>query len=285
MIDLAKIVTIVIISHQSKKKVINHIKNFSNTIKIIIIENSSDRSIEKDLAQLNSNVKLIFSENQGYGSAINLARKNIDTDYFIVFNPDLENLSDRILEKFILFSKKVDNQFACLGPRYKNISKKTLIQSNEKKEIDTIKSISGACMFFKKTIFDECNGFDENFFLYFEETDYCKRAKKKGYKSYQINVIKVQHNVGSSVDYKNEEEEEKYKNLRNWHFIWSKYYFYSKNYGSLVSIIYFIPILIRTFIKIFYYQLTKNHNEVEKYRIRLDGLLSSISKKSANKRI
>ena len=285
MIELAKIITIVIISHKSKKKVINLIKNFSNTIKIIIIENSFDKTIEKDLAQLGSNVKLIFSENQGYGSAINLARKNIDTDYFIVFNPDLENLSDSILEKFILFSNKVDNQFACLGPRYENISKKTLIQSNEKKEIDTIKSISGACMFFKKTIFDECNGFDENFFLYFEETDYCKRAKKKGYKSYQINVIKVQHNVGSSVDYKNEEEEEKYKNLRNWHFIWSKYYFYSKNYGSLVSIIYFIPILIRTFIKIFYYQLTKNHNEVKKYRIRLDGLLSSISKKSANKRI
>ena len=285
MIELAKIITIVIISHKSKKKVINLIKNFSNTIKIIIIENSLDKTIEKDLAQLGSNVKLIFSENKGYGSAINLARKNIDTDYFIVFNPDLENLSDRILEKFILFSNKVDNQFACLGPRYENISKKTLIQSNEKKEIDTIKSISGACMFFKKTIFDECNGFDENFFLYFEETDYCKRAKKKGYKSYQINVIKVQHNVGSSVDYKNEEEEEKYKNLRNWHFIWSKYYFYSKNYGSLVSIIYFIPILIRTFIKIFYYQLTKKHNEVEKYRIRLDGLLSSISKKKASKRI
>ena len=285
MIELAKIITIVIISHKSKKKVINLIKNFSNAIKIIIIENSLDKTIEKDLAQLGSNVKLIFSENKGYGSAINLARKNIDTDYFIVFNPDLENLSDRILEKFILFSNKVDNQFACLGPRYENISKKTLIQSNEKKEIDTIKSISGACMFFKKTIFDECNGFDENFFLYFEETDYCKRAKKKGYKSYQINVIKVQHNVGSSVDYKNEEEEEKYKNLRNWHFIWSKYYFYSKNYGSLVSIIYFIPILIRTFIKIFYYQLTKKHNEVEKYRIRLDGLLSSISKKSASKRI
>ena len=285
MIDLAKIITIVIISHKSKKKVINLIKNFSNTIKIIIIENSLDRTIEKDLEQINSNVKLIFSENQGYGSAINLARKNIDTDYFIVFNPDLENLSDKILEKFIIFSNKVDNQFACLGPRYENISKKTLIQSNEKKEIDTIKSISGACMFFKKTIFDECNGFDENFFLYFEETDYCKRAKKNGYKSYQINVIKVKHNVGSSVDYKNEEEEKKYKNLQNWHFIWSKYYFYSKNYGNLVSIIYFIPILIRTFIKIFYYQLTKNHNEVEKYRIRLDGLLSSISKKSANKRI
>ena len=285
MIDLAKIITIVIISHQSKKKVINLIKNFSNTIKIVIIENSLDRTIEKDLAQSNNNIKLIFSENQGYGSAINLARKNIDTDYFIVFNPDLENLSDRILEKFIIYSNKVDNKFACLGPRYENISKKTLIQSDEKKEMDAIKSISGACMFFKKTIFDECNGFDENFFLYFEETDYCKRAKKNGYKSYQINVIKVKHNVGSSVDYRNEKEEKKYKNLQNWHFIWSKYYFYSKNYGNLVSIIYFIPILIRTIAKIFYYQLTKNHNEIEKYRIRLDGLLSSISKKSANKRI
>ncbi len=284
MIDLAKFVTIVIISHQSKKKVINLIKNFSNRIKIIIIENSLDRTIEKDLAESNRDAKLIYSENQGYGSAINLARKNVDTDYFIVLNPDLENINDTALEKFVKFSIRIDNNFACIGPRYENISKRTLLQSNEKKEIDTIKSISGACMFFKKSIFDECEGFDENFFLYFEETDFCKRAKKKGYKSYQVNVIKVKHNVGSSVSYKDEEEEKKYKNLQNWHFIWSKYYYYSKNYGSLVSIIYFTPVLIRTSVKIFYHRLTNNQKEVEKYRIRLDGLISSILKKKAYKR-
>ena len=208
----------------------------------------------------------------------------VDTDYFIVLNPDLENINDTALEKFVKFSIRIDNNFACIGPRYENISKRTLLQSNEKKEIDTIKSISGACMFFKKSIFDECEGFDENFFLYFEETDFCKRAKKKGYKSYQVNVIKVKHNVGSSVSYKDEEEEKKYKNLQNWHFIWSKYYYYSKNYGSLVSIIYFTPVLIRTSVKIFYHRLTNNQKEVEKYRIRLDGLISSILKKKAYKR-
>ena len=62
--------------------------------------------------------------------------------------------------------------------------------------------ISGACMFFKKKTFDLLGGFDEFFFLYFEESDFCLRAHKI-YKNYQINTIKVKHNVGTSVEAKN----------------------------------------------------------------------------------
>jgi len=42
-------------------------------------------------------------------------------------------------------------------------------------------------MFFCSEIFDRNRGFDENFFLYFEETDYCFRSNKNDYKIYQIN--------------------------------------------------------------------------------------------------
>ena len=41
-------------------------------------------------------------------------------------------------------------------------------------------------MFINKESFIDIGKFDENFFLYFEETEYCHRAKKKGYFSYQI---------------------------------------------------------------------------------------------------
>ena len=145
--------TVVLISHKSKNKVLKFIENLSEKIKIIIIENSGDIKIENDLKKTKKNLKLIFSENNGYGSGINLARKFIDTDYFIVFNPDVNHVNDNVLEKFINFGKKLDNNFACIGPRYTNISNKTLIQSNEKKEIDTLDSISGATMFFNKKNF------------------------------------------------------------------------------------------------------------------------------------
>jgi len=277
--------TVVLISHKSKEKVYRFIKNFSEKTKIIIIENSEDHTIKADLKDGKENIKLIFSENNGYGSAINLARKSINTDYFIVFNPDVNDITEKVLNKFLDIGKKLNNNFACIGPRYTNISKKTLIQSNIKKEIDTLPSISGASMFFNKKKFDLLNGFDENFFLYFEETDYCYRAKKLGLKSYQINTIKVTHDVGSSTIIQNDNEKLRLGYLHNWHFVWSKFYFFKKHYGFLISFIYFLPIILRTLIKLIYFKISSKYEKKMKYKIRFDGLISSIKGIKSYKRI
>tara|TARA_B100000575_G_C22738889_1_gene442156 strand:+ start:66 stop:602 length:537 start_codon:yes stop_codon:yes gene_type:complete len=172
-------ITVVLISYKSKKKILRFIENLSKNINVIIIENSEDKTIKEDIDTSNDKIRLIFSKNNGYGSGINLARKFVDTDYFIVFNPDVNDINEKILEQFLDIGKKLNDNFACIGPRYLNISEKTLKQSNENIEIADIPSISGASMFFNKKNFDHLNGFDENFFLYFEETDYCRRAKKK----------------------------------------------------------------------------------------------------------
>lgn len=277
-------ITVVLISHKSKKKVLKFIENFSEKISVIVIENSADYTIKEDLNKIKKNIKLIFSENNGYGSAINLARKSVNTDYFIVFNPDVYDVSEDILKKFLDMGKELNDEYACIGPRYINISKKTLIQSNENKEIDTLPSISGASMFFNKKNFDLLNGFDENFFLYFEESDFCLRANKVN-KNYQINNIKVKHNVGSSVSINNYKEKKEIEKLRNWHFIWSKFYYYKKNYGFVYSLIYFIPTLLRVIFRIILYTLIRNSEKREKYLIRFNGLLNSIKGMKSYKRI
>ena len=95
-------ITVVLISHKSKNKVLQFIKILSEKIKIIIIENSGDLTIKDELRKIKKEkVKLIFSENDGYGSGINLARKYVDTDYFIVFNPDINDIDDYILEQLV----------------------------------------------------------------------------------------------------------------------------------------------------------------------------------------
>ena len=81
-------------------------------------------------------------------------------------------------------------------------------------------------MFINKDKFLDIGKFDENFFLYFEETDYCFRAKKMGYPSYQINKLKVISN-GRSVEV-SDIHKRKLKNILIWHFIWSKFYFFKK---------------------------------------------------------
>ena len=203
-------ISIVLLSHKSRDLIINFIKKIYGKFTIIIIDNSNQASLKEEIEKNYPNVKLEIVENNGYGAAINYASKLIKTEYFIISNPDIIGLDETNIKNFLIAAKKLDNKFSALGPRYVNMDKKSLKQSNENQAIAEMKFISGACMFFKKEIFDSLNGFDENFFLYFEESDYCLRAIKK---NYQINNIKVIHNVGTSGILKDEDEKKKIRKI------------------------------------------------------------------------
>ena len=277
-------VTIIIVSHKSKNLVLNFIKNFYTKYKILIIDNSNDINLKNILEKKYPEITIRIIENNGYASAINYGSKLVKTNYFLISNPDIEGLTSNNIDKFLDVAKNLNDNFSLLGPRYIGADKKSHIQSNPKIEIAEMKFISGACMFFKKEIFDKLGGFDENFFLYFEESDFCLRAHKI-YKNYQINTIQVKHNVGSSVEVENTDKKNNLIELYNWHFIWSKFYYYKKNYGYIFSLFYFFPIIIRIIFKINLNMILKNRFKEKKYRIRLDGLTSSIRGKKSSKRI
>ena len=137
-------------------------------------------------------------------------------------------------------------------------------------------------MFINKENFKIIGKFDENFFLYFEETEYCFRAKRKGYKSYQINLIEVETKGRSVVIDK--ETEQKFNNILIWHFIWSKFYFSKKKYGNFFSILIFIPLLLRTNFKILFYKVLQNEKLADKYKYRLNGLFKSMLGESSDLR-
>ena len=285
MINLHDEVTIVIISHKSRKKVINLISQISIDLKKIVVENSNDKLIEKDLSKLKNNIQLIFSKNNGYGSAINLARTKVTTKYFFVLNPDIQKINDKLINVFCQSAKELKDNFGALGPRFENVNEKSHKQSDINEKYGQIESISGSAMFFCTVIFDKNEGFDENFFLYFEETDYCNRSNKNNFKVYQINSQKVCHDTGTSVETFSKEESSKLKKLYRWHFIWSKFYFYKKKYGKLISLIIFIPQFLRLILRISLYTLNSNKEMREKYLIRYNGLMTSVKGKKSSIRI
>ena len=285
MVDTHKEVSIVIISHKSKKRVISLINQISNDFKIIIIENSLDKSIESELPKLSKNIKIIFSENNGYGSAINLARKHVVTKYFFVLNPDILKVNDQLINAFCDAAKELKDNFGALGPRFEKVSEKSHKQSNINEKYGPIKSISGSAMFFCSEIFDRNRGFDENFFLYFEETDYCFRSNKNDYKIYQINSQRVYHDIGTSVETESESEANELKNLYIWHFIWSKFYYCKKRYSFPIALIIFIPIILRIIFRITLASIFNNINKKKKYLIRLNGLIASIRGMQSYKRL
>tara|TARA_B100000963_G_scaffold336593_1_gene331781 strand:+ start:120 stop:947 length:828 start_codon:yes stop_codon:yes gene_type:complete len=263
-------ITIVIITYKSGKIIYDFIKKIPSTIKTIIIDNSQDYELKKDIEEKYKNILVYLKENNGVSSALNYAVEKIKTKYFLQISPDLEFNFDN-LKVFHDFAKTKKNNFAALGPRFLDVKQKSHKQINENLEFGKIDSIHGSCMFIDKNIFLKIGKFDENFFLYFEETEYCYRAKKKGYFSYQINDIKVT-TKGRTVDLENEN----FSNFLIWHFIWSKFYFHKKKYGKLLSLIIFIPLLVRILFKIILYTITRNEISSIKYKTRFDGLLRSI---------
>ena len=285
MVDIHKEVSIVIISHKSKKRVISLINEISHDFKIIIIENSLDKSIESELPKQSKNIQIIFSENNGYGSAINLARKHVVTKYFFVLNPDILKVNDQLINAFCDAAKELKDNFGALGPRFEKVSEKSHKQSNINEKYGQIESISGSAMFFCSEIFDRNRGFDENFFLYFEETDYCFRSNKNDYKIYQINSQRVYHDIGTSVETESENEAIELKNLYIWHFIWSKFYYCKKRYSFPIALIIFIPIILRILFRITLASISNNTNKKEKYLIRLNGLTASIRGIQSYKRL
>ena len=275
--------TIVLISHKSKDLILKFIKEIYNKFEIIIIDNSKDKELEKEIKQNYSKITIKFVENNGYGAAINYGSKLVKTNYFLISNPDIEGINEKNITKFLVSAKKLNDKFSSLGPRYINADPKSHVQSDLNKEIAEMKFISGACMFFKKESFKILGGFDENFFLYFEESDFCLRSYKKN-KNYQINTIKIKHNVGTSVVSKNIIEKKKIENLYTWHFIWSKFYYHKKHYSYLGALIYFSPIIIRIIFRIGYYSFKKDIKKIEKYKIRWSGLMNSIRGNKSYKR-
>ena len=277
-----KNVSIVLISHKSRTKILNFLKNISENYKIIIIENSDDIILKKEIEKKYENVEIYLKENSGYGSSVNYARSKIKTKYFFLLNPDICGVNDHTIDLFYHKAHELNDNFSCLGPRYNEL--KNIKQSDKNKEINKF-SISGSAMFFCIKTFDLLNGFDENFFLYFEENDYCKRGAKIKIYSYQINSILLKHDIGTSVEYRDKNEKENYMKLYNWHFMWSKGYYIKKHYGIILAIIYFLPLILKYNLYLILYKIINDKKKFQKFKDRICALLLALSGMKANKRI
>ena len=277
--NLKKFITIILVSYKSRNKVINFVQKIPKKFKIIVIENSKDSYLKKKLKFINKNILVFLNKNKGYGSAINFARTKIKTKYFLICNPDILINNNNIITNFYKCAVKLNDKFLCIGPNYNSNN------SEKKIRIIKVKKISGACMFINSKAFDSIGGFDENIFLYFEEDDLCKRGNKINFNSYKLISQSVNHDIGTSVEVKTTKEKIKLKHLTLWHFIWSKYYFYKKNYGTIISLILFLPTIIRIYFKLILNLVTKDEKNFQKYKSRCDGLITSIKGGKSYKRI
>ncbi len=252
--------TVIMVSFKSDELLFKSIENFNQETKIIIIENSKNEKLKNKIESSFKNTCVILNNNKGFGNAANLGASIATTKYLLFCSPDniIENNGISKLEKI---SKDLNDQFIILNLSDKNDKSEQLYKINKTQGI--------LCFFLIKKKFIEVGGFDEKFFLYYEDTDLVKRVLKTGENIYQVPVEYT--NLQGSHDKKYNEPIEV---NRNWHLMWSKFYFKSKHYGYFYALLSAIPYLLRSIFKIII--CFKNTKEREIYHARASGLYNSI---------
>lgn len=213
-------------------KCINSVVLHSSNInyEIIVIDNNSvERDIE-NLSVLFPNIILILSgENKGFGAGCNIGAKKAKGKYLLFLNPDTIVEND-IINELYLFMEKTPNAVALspnfiypngdqgytfnyfpdivweiyelfgrgYGYRIKRFNKMIKTFSIERTPLK-VDWNTGACLFVSASKFCDINGFDENYFLYYEDVDLQLRLKEKGGDIYNLPYINVVHSTNAST--------------------------------------------------------------------------------------
>ena len=275
--DIYKELHILSISFKSEHIINSFLKQFDKKFKITLVENSNNNLLKKNLENKFKNLNVIISGNNlGFGKAFNLGIKNIHAKYVLHLNPDAK-INYQNIKRLFYFLKK-NRSAAIVAPREilnKKNNKKIIISNELFSEVDYVK---GSVYVLNVKNCKKTNFFDENFFLYMEEVDLCKRLKLLNKKIYLLNTAEAMHLGGKSH---NPQYNLQMELQRNWHFMWSLYYFNKKHHGVLFAIKVTIKRFISSFFKRYFYLILNNKKKHLIYKFRFQGLCSSyLNKKS-----
>ena len=229
-------VSVIIVNYNTKellKNCINSIyeKTENVSIEIIVSDNGSiDGSIEMLKDTFPDVILIENNENLGFGKANNIGAKNAHGKYLFFLNSDTVLINNAI-ELFYKHNKKDNCLLGCyllnsdlkqtwsygtfqkpltyikrfqldFFPNFiinwrRKKANRSLTEEIKEKVVDFI---TGADLFVSSKIFNELNGFDQNIFMYSEDTDLGRRAYSLGYKSLLIEEPRIIHLEGKSLN-------------------------------------------------------------------------------------
>ncbi|MGQ9778132.1 MAG: glycosyltransferase family 2 protein [Thermodesulfobacteriota bacterium] len=217
-------------------------------LEIIVVDNASTDGSQGMIKELFPRAVLIENKrNLGYSRANNIGFNYSKGKYLLFLNPDTL-VPEKTLEKAFLFMEE-NKDAGIVGCKHLNsdgsfqpsafgfiplasifayiLGLNKLIKISWLKKLSktrTVGYVQGSFLLIRREIFQEIGGFDENFFLYGEDVDLCKRVWDLGRKVYYYPDIFIIHYLGGSS--RNNPETLK-------HFISSSLYFYKKHQSEV----------------------------------------------------
>ena len=256
--------SIVYVYYNTPDEIRKSIKSLERTLQaisyeIIIVDNASVKSLHPNIYQL-SNINIIRNKkNYGYGKGLNCGSRAAQGKYLLLVNPDVEFTENSI--KYLLDKLESNSKIGIIGPqlmdgegkilqsisgmpylpealfifsfiskiwpnnpfssKYNNID----LDRNREQNVDVV---GGACLMISRKLFIKAGGLDEDFFMYFEEADFCFRVRKMGYKVLYLPKAKVVHLIGRSTQDKEWIEKT---------FEQSRFIFFKKYHGLVLAVL------------------------------------------------
>ena len=268
-------ISVCIVNFNSKKQLEKCLHTIKPAIKplsyeVIIIDNYSKDGSQELIKKHFEKVRLITNNrNNGYTSEINRAMKIGKGKYKLIMNPDSRLMPKSIINLVTFMKQKKRSgiagplvlnedgsfQWSCrrgvarpfavfcyflgiakLFPQYPIFTGYHL-NHLDVKEINEVSGVSGSCMLVDQELINDIGYFDERFFAYQEDSDYCLRAINSGWKVYynpnSMVIHKGGHGGSNSVPF---------RAIFEWHRSYILYYFkhFSKDYGMVFNILYFV---------------------------------------------
>ena len=212
----------------------------NDSTEIIVADNGSTDNSLQILQEHFPEVKILdLKQNFGFARGYNEALKQIDADYFVILNSDVEVTSGWLESPISLM--QAESEIAAVQPKIRSYQKKTDFEyagaaggfidrfgypfcrgrifneieadSGQYDQTIDIFWATGACLFVRAGLFLEIGGFDADFWAHMEEIDLCWRLKNRGYRVVYSHESIVYHLGGGSLSYENPQK--LFLNFRN----------------------------------------------------------------------
>lgn len=224
-------------------------------VEVIIVDNfSTDNSTKNIKDNFPSSILFCSQVNLGFGKANNLAAKHSHGKHLLFLNTDTiltENMP-QILSDYLTQNQDVgvispritfrDGSYQLSCGKLPNLAIELLdkirygldqkwhhiFENLYNKQHSTIQEmgwLTGACLMMRRDVFEQLGGFDESFFMYFEDKDICKRVHEAGWKVVYYPKTSLIHLLGGSSA--------NIKKSVNTYYRDSQLYYYQKHLGKL----------------------------------------------------
>lgn len=259
-VEMQKELSIIYVNYNTADQVMTSVESVRRHTKgidyeIIVADNNSkdDENLQKLIDD--ETIKVVkLDDNYGFGKANNAGVKACTGEYIFLLNPDTichDNSIKKLLDclkadqTIGVISPNLINaeskpthsfrragdgiltelNFALFGLPYKILYGSDFEFNHSDKQLEVAYSC-GAAMMMKKEIFEKIDGFDETFFMYYEDQDLCNRIKKTGLRIVNEPKAIIQHLEGTSINLNSKREtfiiqsRKKYfiKTMPLWHF-------------------------------------------------------------------